>query len=164
MLTPTRIALVLALATSVPFVTACGDGAKCADGAYKNAETNVCLKLPPGYKADDKVSKSGETQSIALRDAKTSESFTIWIDKPDDLDKRAKSLEGMANSDLVLVEKGDTSPGKGKFFHFHNPKGNYEFANAIVSGKSHFYRCEIQNTPAAVAKPMIEACKTMNGP
>jgi hypothetical protein len=77
MLTPTRIALVLALATSVPFVTACGDGAKCADGAYKNAETNVCLKLPPGYKADDKVSKSGETQSIALRDAKTSESFTI---------------------------------------------------------------------------------------
>ena len=58
----------------------------------------------------------------------------------------------MASSDLVLVEKGDTSQGKCKFFHFHNPKGNYEFALALISGKDHFYRCEIQNTPIKDAK------------
>jgi hypothetical protein len=164
MLTSTRIALAVALAASAVSVTACNGGTKCAEGAYKNAETNVCIKLPADFKADDKVSKSGDNQYITLRNEKTLKTFSIWIEKADDVDKRAKSLEGMASSDLVLVEKGDTSPGKGKFVHFHNPKGNYEFADAIVGGKAHFYRCEIQNTPAADAKPMIEACKTMNGP
>jgi hypothetical protein len=165
MLIPTRIALATFIAACIAvFISACGGGSSCAEGAYKNAETGICIKLPADFKADDKVMKSGESQYVLLRHAKTFKTFSVWIEKSDDLDKRAKTVENMASSSLVLVEKGDTSPGKGKFFHFHNPQGNYEFAVALVPGKAHFYRCEVQNTPIEDAKPMIEACKTLSGP
>lgn len=155
---------VAALAISAFALSACGGGSSCPEGAYKNPESNVCIKLTPDFKADDKVAKAGESSYLRVKNTKTLQSFTIWIEPPEDLDKRAKIVEGMAGGDLKLVEKGDTSPAKGKFFHFHNGPKDYEFAVALVPGKEHFYRCEIQNTPAEDAKPMLEACKTVSGP
>lgn len=143
---------------------ACKGGGSCVDGAYKDAESGVCLKLPADFKAGDKPSKSGDSSYLSIRNTKTLRSFTIWIEKPDDLDKRAKVVANMAGSDLKLVESGDTSPNTGKFFHFHNATGNYDFAVVLVPGKEHFYRCEIQNTPAEDAKAMVDACKTLGGP
>lgn len=143
---------------------ACQGGGSCPEGSTKHAETGVCMKLPADLKFDDKAQKVGDATSLRVSNPKTFASFTVWIEKPDDLDKRAKVVTGMAGGDLKLVESGDTSPNKGKFFHFHNTKGNYEFAVALVPGKEHFYRCEIQNTKPEDAKPMIDACKTVGGP
>jgi len=157
----------LAVVTAPVFafaLSACAGGSNCPEGAYKDAETNVCIKLPADFKADDKVAKAGESSYLTIRNSKTLKSFSIWIEKPDDLDKRAKVIENMASGDMKLVAKGETSPSKGKFFHFHNGPGNYDFAIALVPGKEHFYRCEIQNTPPEDAKPMLEACKTVGGP
>jgi hypothetical protein len=157
----------LAVVTAPVFIfalSACAGGNSCPEGAYKNAETNVCIKLPADFKADDKVGKAGEASYLTIRNSKTLKSFSIWIEKPDDLDKRAKVVENMASADMKLVASGDTSPSKGKFFHLHNGPGNYDFAVALVPGKEHFYRCEIQNTPPDEAKPMLEACKTVGGP
>ena len=145
-------------------LSACGGGASCPEGAYKHAETNICIKLPPDYKAEEKASKAGESSYISVRNSKAPKSFSIWIDKPGDLAKQAKITENMASNDLKLVASGDTSPSKGKFFHFHNGPKNYDFAVALIPGKEHFYRCEIQNTPPEDAKPMLEACKTLVGP
>ena len=158
-----RLSLLFALSLA-PSVSACASGGSCPDGAYKNSETNVCIKLPADFKADEKVQKSGDSSFMRIQNTKTLKSFTIWIEPPEDLDKRAKIVQNMAGGDLKLVASGDTSPSKGKFFHFHNGPGNYDFAVALVPGKQHFYRCEIQNTPAEDAKPMLEACKTVGGP
>ncbi len=166
MKTKTKLLTTLALATALASfaTTGCNGSGACADGASKNAETGVCLKVSGDMKLEDKVSKSGDTSYLHVRDAKTFKSFTIWIEKPDDLDKRAKIVGNMAGGDLKLVASGDTAPNKGKFFHFHNGTGNYDFAVALVPGKQHFYRCEIQNTPPDEAKAMVEACKTLGGP
>jgi hypothetical protein len=142
--------------------TGCGKGG-CVEGAYKHAASGVCLKLSPDLKADEKINGTGTTTSIRVSNSKTYGSFTIWIEPPDDLSKRASVVEKMAGDDLKLVESGDTAT-KGKFFHFHNDKRNYEFAVALVPGDKHFYRCEIQNTPAADAKDFLDACKTVAGP
>lgn len=157
------LALVSALVFA-PGLSACGGGGGCPEGAYKHAETNVCIKLPADFKVDDKVNKAGESSYLRVQNTKTLKSFSIWIEKPEDLGKRAKAVEGMAGGDLKLVASGATSPNSGKFFHFHNTKGDYDFAVALVPGKEHFYRCEIQNTPPEEAKPMVEACKTVGGP
>jgi hypothetical protein len=156
-------AVVVAIAAAGLSIACKGSGA-CVEGAYKDGESGVCLKLPAEYKAADKPSKSGDSSYLSVRNTKTFRSFTIWIEKPDDLDKRAKVVANMASSDLKLVDSGDTSPNKGKFFHFHSPQGNYDFAVALVPGKEHFYRCEIQNTPPEDAKAMVDACKSLGGP
>lgn len=149
--------------SSLVALTACGGGGSCPEGASKGPE-GVCMKLPADLKFDDKTQKVGDASSLRVSNPKTFQSFTVWIEKPDDLDKRAKAVANMASSDLKLVASGDTAPNKGKYFHFHNPKGNYDFAVALVPGKEHFYRCEIQNTKPEDAKPMVEACKTIGGP
>jgi hypothetical protein len=153
----------LALAIGGPLL-GCHGGANCVDGASTNAETGVCLKVSGDFKLEDKAQKVGDSSSLAVRNSKTFHSFTIWIEKPDDLDKRAKAVAGMASKDLKLVASGDTAPNPGKFFHFHNVPGNYDFANAMIPGKAHFYRCEIQNTPPAEATAMLDMCKTLGGP
>lgn len=161
--TLTTIALAITLG-AIPFGAGCNTSGACVDGASKNAATGVCLKLPDHLKMEENPSKSGESSMLRVRDPKTFKSFTIWIEKPDDLDTRAKTVGNMAGGDLKLVASGDTAPNKGKFFHFHNGPGNYDFAVALVPGKQHFYRCEIQNTPPEEAKAMVEACKTVGGP
>jgi hypothetical protein len=158
-------ALTIAMAASVGFaLLGCGGGGSCAEGATKHEGTGLCMKLPADFKFDDKPMKAGETEYLRVKNTKTLGSFTIWLDKPEDLEKRAKIVENMASNDLKLVEKGDTSPGKGKFFHFHNGPGDYDFAVTLVSTSKHLYRCEIQNTKPVEAKPMVDACKTLSGP
>ena len=149
------------LAAAMIAGTGCGKGMDCAEGAYKSADPAFCIKLPADYQAD-KAMKSGENSYVGMRNSKTGRSFTVWLDKPEDLDKRAKAVAGMAGGDLKLVTSGDA--GKGKFFHFHNTRGDYDFAVTLVPGKEHMYRCEIQNTPPEDAKAMVEACKTLSGP
>lgn len=145
-------------------LSACAGGSSCPEGAHKDADTNVCIKLPPDYTAEKNVKTSEGGGYIRVRNPKTLQSFSIYIEPPEDLDKRAKIVEGMAGGDLTLIAKGDTSPAKGKFFHFHNGPKDYDFAVTLVQGKEHMYRCEIQNTPTAEAKAMVEACKTVSGP
>ena len=157
-----RLVLVSGLALA-PLLSACGGGGSCPEGAFQESETHVCIKLPADFKAD-KPMKSGESTYIPIRNSKTLKSFTVWLDKSDDLAKRGKIIENMASSDLKMVASGETSPNKGKFWHFHNGPANYDFAVALVPGKDHMYRCEIQNTPPDEAKPMVEACKTIGGP
>lgn len=141
----------------------CSSSGACAEGATKEAETGVCVKLPAEYKMD-KAQKSGESSMIRVHNDKTLDSFTIWVEKPDDLDKRAKVVANMAGDDNKLVANGDTSPAKGKFFHFHHPDSNRDFAVALVPGKQHFYRCEIQNTEPKAAATELDICKTVSGP
>lgn len=157
------IAFGLTLLTSA-LLLGCHGGVTCADGASKNPDTGVCLKVSGDYKLEDKASKAGDASSLAVRHAKTFHSFTIWIEKPADLAARAKVVAGMETSDLKLVASGDTAPNPGKFFHFHNAAGNYDFAIALVPGKEHFYRCEIQNAAPEEATEMLEQCKTVGGP
>jgi hypothetical protein len=157
------LALALTLVASSGLM-ACKGSAKCADGAATNAETGVCIKTTGDYKLEDKAQKVGDSSSLQVRNPKTFHGPTIWIEQPDDLDKRAKGVAGMAGGDLKLVASGDTAPNTGKFFHFHNAAKNYDFAVALVPGKKHFYRCEIQNTDPAEAGPMLEMCKTVGGP
>jgi hypothetical protein len=150
---------VVAVATS----TGCkGAGGSCVDGAYKDADTGVCLKLG-GNLAAEKARKVGQSSSMTVRDSKTLHTFAVWIEPADGLAKRAKAVENMASSDLMLVDKGDNLTN-GQFFHFRNAKQGYDFAVALVPGKEHFYRCEIQNAPADEAKTFLDACKTLWGP
>jgi hypothetical protein len=158
------IGVFLLSAGAIVALGGCGGGGSCAEGATKNAETGVCIKLPADFKLDDKANKAGDSSYLSVRNTKNLKSFSIWIDKPDDLEKRSKIVQNMASSDMKLVASGDTAPAKGKFFHFHNGPGNYDFAVALVPGKDHFYRCEIQNMPPEDAKPMVETCKTVSGP
>lgn len=154
----------LAHASLAALVAACGGGGDCPAGSFKHSQSSICLKLPANFQPDEKVATSGESSYLRVKNSNTLRSFTVWIEKPDDLDKRAKAVEKMASAELKLVASGETSPNKGKFFHFHNEPGNYDFAVALVPGKKNFYRCEIQNTPPEDAKLMLEACKTVGGP
>src|SRR5262245_38617420 len=104
----TRLVLVAALVLA-PSLSACTSGSSCPEGAYKNAETNICIKLPADFQADDKVAKAGDDSYLRIKNTKTFKSFSIWIEKPDDLDKRAKVVENMASGDLKLVASGETS-------------------------------------------------------
>ena len=155
--------IILLSAGAITALAGCNSGASCAEGATKHAETGVCIKLPADYKLEDKANKAGDSSYISVRNPKTFKNFSIWLDKVDDLDKHAKIIKNMESKDLKLVASGDT-PTKGKFFHFHNGPGNYDFSITLVPGKQHLYRCEIQNTPPEDAKPMVEACKTLSGP
>lgn len=164
MIASRHLVIVSALGLAASLSACGGGGGSCPEGAYQHAETKVCIKLPADFQVDEKASKSGESSYLSVKNTKTLRGFSIWIEKPDDLAKRAAAVEGMASDDMKLVASGATSPNAGKFFHFHNGPGNYDFALAMVPGKEHFYRCEIQNTPPEDAKPMLEACKTVGGP
>lgn len=155
---------VVAAAFAASFGSGCKPGgATCVDGAAKNAETGICIKTTGEYTLEEKAHKVGDVSNIAVRN-KMFHGPTIWIEKPDDLDMRSKAIAGMASNDLKLVASGDTAPSKGKFFHFHNTKGNYDFAVTLVSTKSHMYRCEIQNGDPKEAPEQVAMCKTLGGP
>jgi hypothetical protein len=161
-----RIAFAISMSAfalvSLSVVAGCGGGGSCAEGATKEPTTGVCMKLPPDFSFEKP--SSSEPTSLRVKNAKTFHSITVYLDKPEDLDKQAKTIENMAGGDLKIVAKGDTSPGKGKFFHFHNTSGDYDVSWTLVSTSKHLYRCEIQNEKPADVKAMVEACKSLSGP
>src|SRR4051812_32203125 len=107
-----KYSLWMALATTAALAAiGCNKGMECPEGTYKSADPAFCIKVPDGFKADDKPMKSGDTTYVNIRNQKNFHSFTIWFDKQEDLDKRAKIVANMAGSDLKLVASGDV-PGR----------------------------------------------------
>lgn len=141
----------------------CKGGATCAEGATKHAGTGICAKLPAGFTFEKDAQKLGDHLTLSARNS----SFhgpTIFQEKKENLEMRMKASGGMAGGDLVLKSSGDCAPSKGKWWLYHNNKGNYDFGTSLIEGKSNLYRCEIQNEDPTKSAEMMTICASLGGP
>lgn len=151
-----RVSWVIAIVGALSGLTACKKD-PCAGADFKLESPKLCMKLPPGMKADP-VRDEGKGKVISFSGSE-SRYFRLFWSKSNheaDVDGYIKQNVG---SRAAVGQGAVPNREKAKFYHIMSGP-NWGAATVYEQGKENFYECTV-NTAAAKMPPMVESCKTL---